>query len=120
ADFAGHAGDFRGEAVELVHHRVDGVLQLQDLALDVHRDLAREVALGDRGGHLGDVAHLRGQVRCHRVDVVGQVLPGAGHAGHRRLPAELSFGTHLAGDAGDFRGEAVELVHHRVDGVLEL
>ena len=26
ADFAGHAGDFAGEGVELVHHGVDGVL----------------------------------------------------------------------------------------------
>ena len=33
ADFAGHARHFRGERVELVHHRVDGVLQLEDLAL---------------------------------------------------------------------------------------
>ena len=27
ADFARHAADFGGERVELVHHRVDGVLQ---------------------------------------------------------------------------------------------
>ena len=32
ADLAGHAGDFGGEAVELVDHRVDRVLQLEDLA----------------------------------------------------------------------------------------
>src|SRR5438552_13360930 len=36
-DLAGHARDFRGKRRELVHHRVDGVLELEDLALDVHR-----------------------------------------------------------------------------------
>ena len=48
----------RGEGVELVHHRVDGVLELEDLALHVDGDLARQVAARHRGGHLGDVAHL--------------------------------------------------------------
>ena len=32
AHFAGHARHFRGEGVELVHHGVDGVFQLQDFA----------------------------------------------------------------------------------------
>ena len=40
ADFARHARHFGGEGVELVHHRVDGVLQFQDFALHVDRDLA--------------------------------------------------------------------------------
>ena len=59
ADFARHARDFRGEGVELIDHRVDGVLQLEDLALDVDGDLLRQVAVRDGGGHVGDVAHLR-------------------------------------------------------------
>ena len=59
ADFAGHAGHFRGEGVELVHHGVDGVLELEDLALHVDRDLLGEVAVGHGGGHVGDVADLR-------------------------------------------------------------
>src|SRR5690606_38570340 len=120
ADLARHARDFRGEAVELVDHRVDGVLELGDLAAHVHRDLARQVAARHGRGHLGDVAHLAGEVGRHRVDVIGQVLPGAGHVGDLRLSAELAFGTHFARHAGHFRGEAVELVDHRVDGVLEL
>ena len=109
-----------GEGVELIDHRVDGVLQLEDLAFHVDGDLARQVAARDGGGHFGDVAHLAGEVRGHEVDVVGQVLPGAGHAGHLRLAAELAFGADLARDAGHFRGEAVELIDHRVDGVLQL
>ena len=120
ADFARHAAHFRGERVQLVHHRVDGVLQLEDLALDVDRDLARQVAARDGRGHVGDVADLAGEVRRHRVDRVGQVLPRAGDAGHHRLAAELAFGADLARDARHFRGEAVQLVDHRVDGVLQL
>src|SRR5205823_3473908 len=101
-------------------HRVDRVLQLEDLALDVDGDLARQVAAGDRGGHLGDVADLRGQVGAHRVDGVGQVLPGAGDAGHHRADAEAALGADLARDAGDLRREAAQLLDHRVDGLLEL
>ena len=120
ADLARHARHFGREAVELLDHRVDGFLQLQDLALHVHRDLARQVAARDGRGHFGDVAHLAGQVARHRVDVVGEVLPGAGDAGHDGLAAELAFGADLARHARHFGREAVELVHHRVDGFLQL
>ena len=65
ADLAGDAGHFRGERAELVDHRVDGVLQLEDLALDVDGDLLGEVAVGDGGGDLGDVADLGGEVAGH-------------------------------------------------------
>src|SRR5262249_33295562 len=105
---------------ELIDHRVDGLLELQDLTRHVDRDLLRQITASDGGGDIGDVADLRGEVRGHEVDAVGQVLPGAGDAGHLRLAAELAFGADLAGDARDLRGKGVELVHHGVDGVLEL
>src|SRR6266566_1901744 len=119
-DFAGDAGDFRSERRKLVHHVVDGVLELENFSFDVHRDLLREVSVCNRGRHVGDVTDLVGQIGCHKVHVIGQVFPGSGHAFDLRLAAELSFGTDLAGDAGDFRGERRKLVHHGVDGVLEL
>ena len=120
ADFAGHAGHFGGEAVELVDHRVDGFLQLEDFALHVDGDLARQVAAGDGRGDGRDVADLGGEVRGHRVDGVGEVLPGAGHAGDDGLAAEPTFGADLAGHARHFRGERAELIDHRVDGFFEL
>src|SRR4029078_1205436 len=119
-DFAGDAGHLRGEAVELVHHGVDGVLQLEDFALHVHRDLARQVAARHRGGHFGDVADLGGEVGGQQVDVVGQVLPHAGDARHLRLAAELAFGADFACHAGHFAGEAVQLIHHGIDGLFQL
>src|SRR5204863_172046 len=75
ADLARDAGDLGGEGAQLVDHRVDRVLQLEDLAADVDGDLLGQVACGHGGGHLGDVPHLAGEVRGHRVDVVGEVLP---------------------------------------------
>src|SRR3712207_7885755 len=54
---------FRREAVQLVDHRVDGVLKLENLALHLHGDLLGKVALRHRGRHVGDVAHLAGEVR---------------------------------------------------------
>src|SRR5207249_4759112 len=120
ADFAGDARHLRGERADLIDHRVDGVLELQDLAADIHRDLLGQVTIGDGGGDLGDVADLCGEVAGHRVDGVGEVLPGAGHVAHVGLATELALGADLAGDARDLGGERAELVDHRVDGVLEL
>ena len=96
------------------------VLQLEDLALDVDRDLAGQVAARDRGRDVGDVAHLAGEVRRHRVDVVGEVLPRAGDAGHFRLAAELAFGADFARHARHLRRERAQLLDHRVDRVFEL
>jgi hypothetical protein len=115
ADLARYAGDLCGERAELVDHGVDGVLQLEDLALDVDRDLLRQVAVGHRGGHLGDVADLRREVAGHRVDAVRQILPRPGDAFDVGLAAELALGAHLARHPRDLRGERLELVHHRVD-----
>src|SRR5204862_488504 len=89
-------------------------------AAHVHRDLAREVAVGDGGGHFGDVADLGGEDGGRGVEGVGEVLPGAGDAFHIGLAAELAFGADFAGDAGDFGGEGAELLHHGVHGLFEL
>src|SRR5690606_9802184 len=75
--------------------------------------------VGHAGHDAGDAADLGGEVAGHEVDVVGQVLPRAGDALDLCLAAELALGAHLAGDAADLVGEGVELVHHRVDGVLD-
>src|SRR5207248_3097270 len=107
------------EGTELVDHRVHRALQLLDLAARRDGDLAGQLSVGNGGGDEGDVAHLRGQVAGQRVDAFGQVLPGAGHAKHLRLAAQLSFRAHLPGYAGDLGSERAELVHHRVDGVLQ-
>ena len=53
------------------------------------RELPLQVAVGDGGHDLRDAAHLVGQVRRHRVDVVGQVLPGAGDAATCAWPPSL-------------------------------
>ena len=121
ADFARHAGDFRGEGVQLVHHRVDGFLELREF-----RRCTSTVIFFDRSPlamAVATSAMLRTwavRLRGHGVDAVGQVLPGAGHAAHVGLAAELAFGADFARHAGDFAGESVELVHHGVDGFLEL
>src|SRR5262249_10178937 len=82
-------------------------------------DLLRKVAVGDGGGDFGHVSQLHRQVAGHEIDVIREVLPGAGNAFDDRLPAEFSFGTHFAGHARDFRGEGGELIDHRVDGVFQ-
>jgi len=49
ADLAGDAADLGGEAVQLIDHRVDRVLELEDLAANIDGDLARQIAARDRG-----------------------------------------------------------------------
>src|SRR5207253_1477519 len=120
AHLAGDAGHFGCERVELVDHRVDGLLELQDFAADVDGDFFRQVALRHCRRPFGDVAYLPAQRSCDLVDAVGQVLPGTGDAEHLRLAAEPAFGADLARNARHFAGEGVELVHHRVDGFLQL
>jgi len=115
ADLAGDAGDLVGEGGQLVDHRVDGLLEFEDLALHVDGDLLGQVAVGDGCGDLGDVADLVGEVAGHGVDAVGEVFPGARHAGNLSLTAELAFGADLTRDATDLGRERPQLVDHRVD-----
>src|SRR5207248_3130386 len=119
ADLAGHTGHFVRKRAELVHHDVDGVLDLQDLAVDIDGDLLRQVAVGDGGGHLGDVAQLHGQVAGHEVAAIGPFPPRSRHALDIGLATELAFRAHFASDAGHFGGEGAQLVHHGVDGVFQ-
>src|SRR5207249_9953054 len=74
----------------------------------------------DIGSVLTRRSSVLGEIVRHEVNVVGQVFPGTGDALDLRLAAELSFGTDFAGDAGDFRSERGELIHHGVDGVFQL
>ena len=106
--------------LSVIGHVVDRVLELRFRPSRVDLELLREVAVGDGGDHLDDAAHLGGEVRGHEVDVVGQILPGAGDALDVGLAAELSLGADFLRDARDLRGEGVELIDHRVDGVLQL
>src|SRR5688500_11702998 len=69
--FPRHPRDFRCKRAQLVDHRVDGGLELQDFAFHVHRDLLGQVAGGHGLGHVGDVPHLRGQVARHGVHRLG-------------------------------------------------
>src|SRR5262249_1300881 len=99
---------------------VDGVFQVENLALDVDGDFAGKIAVGHGLGDVGDVADLAGQVRGHEVHGVGEVLPRAGGVTPIGLAAKLAFGAHSPGHAHYFRRERPVLVHHCVDRVLEL
>src|SRR5262249_31299408 len=114
ADLARHARHLGGEGGELVDHGVERRLELQDLALGVDGDLLGEVAVGDGGGHVGDVPDLVGEVRGHRVHRVGQVAPRARDVLDVGLAAELALGADLPGHARHLAGERAQLVHHRV------
>ena len=106
ADLAGDAGDLGGERRELVDHRVDRVLQLERSRPSTSTVIFCERSpLATAVVTCGDVAHLAREVDGHEVHVVGEVLPGAGHALDLGLAAELAVGADLARDARDLGGE---------------
>ena len=49
-----------------------------------------------------------------------EILPGAGNTAHICLAAKLPFRADFARHARHFRGEGVELIDHRIDGLLQL
>ena len=95
-------------------------LQLRHLAGHLDGDGLGEVAVRHGRRHQGDVAHLRGQPRRHRVDRVDQVAPGAVRVAYPCLAAELALGADLAGDPGDLVGDAGELVDQPVHALGQL
>ena len=109
-----------GEGCERVGHVVDRVGESGDLALRLHGEPLRQIAIGDRGHHFHDAADLLGQVGGHEVHVVREVFPGAADAGDLRLAAELALSADFAGNARNLGRKAIELVDHGVDRVLQL
>ena len=101
ADLAGDAGHLRRECPQLLDHRVDGVLELEDLALGFDGDLLGEVSVCDRRRDEGDVAHLGGQVPGQHVHAVGEILPRAGRSRNARLATELPLHADLSSHRGD-------------------
>src|SRR5205823_11737462 len=81
----GHAGDLGGEGAQLIDHRVDGVLELEDLAARVDGDLLRQVAVGDRRRDERDVADLDGGSAHDRAPVPGHVRPASAAGGNLGL-----------------------------------
>src|SRR5262249_52833727 len=119
-DLTCDARNLRCKCIELVDHGVDGVLQLEDFALYIDGDFAREVAASDRRSHLAYFADLDCQIGRQQIDVVGQIFPCASHTGHDCLTTEAAFGADFTHDTRHFRGEGAQLVDHRVDGLLKL
>src|SRR5205807_9279563 len=93
-NFTGHARHFAGEPIQLIYHRVESFLELQDFAADIYCDLPRKVATRNRSCDFCNVSHLTRQVAGHEVHVIGEIFPSTAHTGHLRLPTKLTVGAH--------------------------
>src|SRR5207245_337644 len=120
ANLTSHACYFTSECVQLVDHRVDGVFEQENFAAYVHRDLLRKVAAGDSGRNFSNVPYLSRQVACHKVNRIRKVFPGSCNARYLRLTTQLAFGSDFASYTRYLACEGVELIDHRIDGVLQL
>ena len=107
ADFARHRGHLFSKNCQSVGHAVDRFSKGGDFAFRFDGQFFFKAAVGDGGDDLDDAAHLRGQVGRHDIDVVGQIFPRAGDAGHEGLAAEVAVGADFARHAGNFGGEGV-------------
>ena len=114
AHFARHARHFSSEAIELVHHRVDGVLELKNFSLYVHGNFPGKVAFRDSRRHLGDVTNLGREISGHGIHGICEVFPCSCDAGNVRLTAQSAFASNFTRHARHFSGEAIELVDHGV------
>ena len=120
AHFTGDGGDLLGEDSQCVGHVINGLGQGRHFAFGFDGQLFSETSIGHGGHDFDDASHLGRQVSRHDVDVVGQILPGAGDTGHLGLAAQFAICAHLAGHTGDLRRETAQLIDHRIDRVLEL
>ena len=102
----------------MVNHRVDGVLQLCDFALHIHRDLFGQIAIRHRSSDQRNIAHLRGKIARHEIDRISQIFPRSGNAFHFGLTTQNASGTHFARDTRNFRGKRAQSINQRVDRVL--
>lgn len=59
------------------------------------------------------------QVVCHGVDVSSDLLPSAFETSHIGLAAKYAFDADISCDPLYLIAEAVESIHHVVDGILE-
>ncbi len=82
--------------------------------------LRGEIARGYSRGYFGDVADLSREITSHRVDGIGKILPHSAYAFDLGLASEFTVGTHFARHARYFAREGIKLIHHGVDGVLQL
>ena len=102
------------------NHLVDVVLERGHFTQGFDRDRPCQVALGDSRSDVGDRADLGSQVGGELVDVVRQVAPDSGRAGHQRLAAQFAFDADLAGHVAHLIRKHRQGVDHAVDGVREL
>ena len=117
ADLAGHARDLRGEN----ERSWSTIVLMVSLSCRISPRTSTVIFL--ERSPLATAVVTSAMLRTwpvrfagHRVDAVGEVLPGPGHALDLGLAAELALGADLAGDAGDLGGEGAELLDHGVDG----
>src|SRR5262249_3378448 len=73
-----------------------------------------------RTGRLGDIPHLPSEILSHQVHIAGEIHPYTRDTYHARLAPEFALSAYLVGHARYFEGERIELIHHRVDGVLQV
>lgn len=124
--------DLGRERRKLVHHGVDGVLELQHLALDIDGDSLCQIARGNSLRYAGDGPHLVRKIGRHDlqpeqhlayilssitttyVDVISELRPSASHANDVRLATEFALRPDLQSDSRHFGSEARELPHHGI------
>ncbi|MNC19099.1 hypothetical protein D3C75_670250 [compost metagenome] len=115
-----HGGYLVRESSQRLDHIVDCIRQLGDFAFGFHSQFLLQVTVRYRRYDLGDSAHLIRQVGRHNINVVGEVFPDPPHTADLGLSAQFTVRTNLTRHTRNLRGERIQLIHHRIDCVLQL
>ena len=98
----------------MVDHGIDGFLELQNFAAYIDGNFFGKIAIGHRNRHVGNIAHLRGQITGHLIDRIGERFPYARYALHLCLATQLALSADLTRHAGHFRSEHREPLDHGI------
>jgi len=115
-DFARHARHFRGERAKLVHHCVNRVLQFQNFAFNVDRNLLRTSPRSPQPSSRQPMLRTCA-VKLPAIEFteVRQILPRAGHTAHIGLTAKLCLRCRLLAPRASLPTQRRKLVDHRIN-----
>ena len=105
SDFSCNLRHFERECRKTIHHGVDGVFQIQNLALCFDADSFAQITPRDCSRNRCYFPDLCCEIHGHAVDILRKVLPSPFHVVHSSLTAQASLGSDLLGDLCNFPGE---------------
>src|SRR5690348_16635556 len=89
--FTSYTSYFTSEGLELVHHGIDCILQLEDFSFGICCHLLGKISIGYGSCYLSDSSYLACKIGSHSIYIIGQILPDSFYSLYVSLSAKFSF-----------------------------